>query len=150
MPQLTNPRHERFAQELAKGKPAYEAYQLAGYKPNDGNASVLKGKQKIADRVAELMQPGVDEAKITFATLIADADRIQRGAEADGQWAAANSALQTKSKLAGKWIDRKEIGEPGDFERLDDVELLQATIQEAKALGLPVPELAKPNGKTTH
>jgi phage terminase small subunit len=34
MPVLSNPKHERFAQELAKGKTADEAYQLAGCKPN--------------------------------------------------------------------------------------------------------------------
>lgn len=33
MPALDNPRHERFAQELAKGKTADEAYQTAGLMP---------------------------------------------------------------------------------------------------------------------
>ena len=32
MPTLQNPRHERFAQELAAGKTADAAYVLAGYK----------------------------------------------------------------------------------------------------------------------
>ena len=41
MPALTNPKHERFAQELAKGKPAYEAYVLAGHK---GQPEVVKHK----------------------------------------------------------------------------------------------------------
>jgi len=33
MPALGNPRHERFAQELAKGKTADEAYEIAGLMP---------------------------------------------------------------------------------------------------------------------
>jgi hypothetical protein len=38
---LTNPRHELFAQELAKGRSATEAYMLAGYKPCRQNAARL-------------------------------------------------------------------------------------------------------------
>jgi phage terminase small subunit len=34
---LINPRHECFAQALAQGKTANEAYALAGYKANEGN-----------------------------------------------------------------------------------------------------------------
>jgi hypothetical protein len=36
---LANQRHECFAQALAQGKSAAEAYVLAGYKANAGNAS---------------------------------------------------------------------------------------------------------------
>ena len=42
MPTLRNPRHERFAQELATGKTADAAYVLAGYKENRSNAARLK------------------------------------------------------------------------------------------------------------
>ena len=47
MPVLRNPRWEAYAQELAKGKPARQAYVLAGYKKNDGNASRLKSNEKL-------------------------------------------------------------------------------------------------------
>lgn len=56
MPVLKNARHEAFAQELAKGKTADEAYRLAGFKPNRGNASVLKRKEIISNRVAEILR----------------------------------------------------------------------------------------------
>jgi phage terminase small subunit len=39
---LKNPRHEAFAQALARGVPAAKAYVDAGYKPNRGNACALK------------------------------------------------------------------------------------------------------------
>lgn len=55
MPVLANPKHERFAQELAKGKAADEAYVAAGYRSNSGNAATLKGKQSISKRLAELL-----------------------------------------------------------------------------------------------
>ena len=56
MPALTNAKHERFAQELAKGKTADDAYVEAGYKPSRANASTLRTKQNISARVAELLE----------------------------------------------------------------------------------------------
>jgi phage terminase small subunit len=55
MPALPNAKHERFAQGLAKGLTADQAYQDAGYKANRGNASTLKQKQNIQDRIAEIL-----------------------------------------------------------------------------------------------
>jgi phage terminase small subunit len=51
---VINLRHERFAQALAQGKAANEAYALAGYKANDGNASRLKGNERISARVQDV------------------------------------------------------------------------------------------------
>ena len=51
---LENPKHEIFAQELAKGKTAEDAYAFAGFKPSRANASTLKKNQNILNRVAEL------------------------------------------------------------------------------------------------
>lgn len=56
MPILPNSRHEQFAQALAKGKTADEAYALAGFKPDRGNASRLQQKDSIRQRVAELLE----------------------------------------------------------------------------------------------
>jgi hypothetical protein len=41
------------AQALAQGKAANEAYALAGYKANDGNASRMKGNERILARVED-------------------------------------------------------------------------------------------------
>jgi Family of unknown function (DUF5681) len=51
---LTNPRHEFFARELAKGKSANEAYKLAGYRPCRQNAHRLSSNDDIKQRIAEL------------------------------------------------------------------------------------------------
>ena len=56
MPVLKNPRHERFAQELAKGKPGQEAYGIAGFVANRANAATLRRKKPIQDRVTELLE----------------------------------------------------------------------------------------------
>ncbi|MBA8799167.1 phage terminase small subunit [Agrobacterium sp. RC10-4-1] len=56
MPVLKNARHETFAQGLAKGLTADEAYQKAGFKPDRGNASRLQQNDSIRQRVSELLE----------------------------------------------------------------------------------------------
>lgn len=58
MPTLLNPKHERFAQHLAKGKPAAEAYRLAGFADNRSGASRLQHDDDIEQRVAEIVALG--------------------------------------------------------------------------------------------
>src|SRR5260221_13533280 len=59
MPIIKNPRHERFAQELAAGKTQAEAYIAAGFSANGarGAASKLQANASagIAARVNELL-----------------------------------------------------------------------------------------------
>jgi phage terminase small subunit len=81
MPILTNPRHEKFAQGLAQGKPATEAYQNAGYAPNDGNCIRLKGYERVRSRVAELQAAGAERAEVTLEGLITEALSVEEWAE---------------------------------------------------------------------
>lgn len=76
MPILENARHELFAQSLAKGKTADDAYALAGYKPNRGNASSLKANQNIDARVREILTNGANRAEISVATVLREFGRI--------------------------------------------------------------------------
>jgi phage terminase small subunit len=63
MPQLKNPRHERFAQAVVAGKSAATAYREAGYKPDRGSACKLQQRPSICQRVAELLAArAADEA----------------------------------------------------------------------------------------
>lgn len=56
MPALTNPRQERFAQEIAKGTGTGEAYEAAGFRPNPGNARRLRGDEAVAKRIEALLE----------------------------------------------------------------------------------------------
>jgi hypothetical protein len=56
MPALKNPRHEAFAQALARGLSASAAYVEAGYKANRHNAAALAREQHIRTRVTELQE----------------------------------------------------------------------------------------------
>ncbi len=67
MPVLKNVRHEKFAQNVAKGMTATEAYVKAGYKPSEAHVSRLAGYGKVRTRVAELMAPAVEATQAIVA-----------------------------------------------------------------------------------
>lgn len=63
MPVLKDPKHEAFAQAVADGKSAREAYEQAGYERHDGNASRLRSNEKVASRIAELLEKRAKSAQ---------------------------------------------------------------------------------------
>jgi phage terminase small subunit len=151
MPVLHNPRHERFAQELAKGKTADAAYEEVGFKKNRHNASRLAREEHIRTRVAELLAERDEMArnatqKATEALAIDRqwvlgrlVENVQRAMQAapvklsedgepiNGEWryegSVANRALELLGKELGMFIDRKEVGRPGEFDGMnaDDI-----------------------------
>jgi len=76
MPALENQRHEAFAQALAKGMSADEAYVKAGFKANRGNASRLKANENVASRVEEIVNRGAEKAGLTVAKVLDELARI--------------------------------------------------------------------------
>lgn len=124
MPALSNPKHERFAQELAKGKSQAEAYSAAGYAPSEPNASRLTRNDKIQTRVAEIQERGAIRSEITIASLMEEAAEIQAAAMKVNQHSAAIAALTAKAKLAGLWVDKNEnTNRNVDPSRVTDAEL---------------------------
>ncbi len=73
---LINLRHERFAQALAQGKAANEAYALAGYKANDGNASRMKGNERISARVQEIVGRAAERAEVSLERVLRELKAI--------------------------------------------------------------------------
>ena len=136
MPALKNARHERFAQEMAKGKSQTEAYSLAGYDGDRTAASRLSTNVNVRTRLAELQDRGAERAVVTTESLIEEADEIKALALKASQYGPANAALTLKAKLAGKLVERAEVGTPGDFDRMDDADLARYVATEAAALGL--------------
>jgi phage terminase small subunit len=70
MPALKNPRHEKFALALLEGRTADEAYQLAGYRPNRGNAIRLKANERIQTRLRELQAQAEQQAVLDRAWVL--------------------------------------------------------------------------------
>jgi hypothetical protein len=126
VPALSNPRHERFAQELAKGKSQSDAYGAAGFAgaaPTlEAGASRLIRNDKIRARVAEIVGMAAERAVVTRESLIYEAHDIQTKALAAGQYAAATGALTAKAKLAGEWVEKSEV--KGEIEVTDARERL--------------------------
>lgn len=123
---LSNPKHEKFSQELAKGKSQSEAYETAGYKPDSGAASRLSGNVSIQSRVAEIMERGAIRAEVSVASITERLIRISEKGEAIGEPAGlsvARQAAMDAAKLHGLIVEKKETGRPGDFSRMDEHEL---------------------------
>lgn len=115
MPILDNHKHERFAQALAQGMSADAAYQEAGYSANMGNASRLKGNEKVMKRVAELQASAADGAEITLQWLIKQAVGIVEDARNDKSHAAAVAALKEVGTLSGLRVERQTQEHEGGF-----------------------------------
>jgi phage terminase small subunit len=125
MPVLPNAKHERFAQELAKGKTQAEAYQAAGYKPSEPNASRLKSNDKVAARVAELQERGAIRAEVTVASIIAELEEAREVARQGAQPGPMVSASMGKAKVAGILVDRTEhTGKDGGPIQTEEVSAL--------------------------
>lgn len=123
MPILPNPRHEAFAQALAKGKTQVEAYAEAGYKPNESHASRLVSNGKVADRVAELQRSAAEETVFTIADMVRQVDEDRTFAREQGQAAAAHSASMGKAKLLGLLVERQQVDVHHHFHDMTDEEL---------------------------
>jgi phage terminase small subunit len=143
---LQNPRHERFAQELAAGKSQADAYETAGYKGDRTAASRLSTNVNVQDRVAELQGRAAEGVVLTrqwvIERLVENANRAMQAeavtdsdGESTGEYryegSVANRALELLGKELGMFVDRTEnmnvntsyvvSGEP-----VDDVEQWEA------------------------
>lgn len=156
MPALNNPKHEHFAQLVAKGESATKAYALAGYS-EQGAAQSANRLLKTADvraRVAELQnavaERAVEKAALDRTWVISKLrENVERAMEAvpvfdrEGkesgvftyQGSVANKALELLGKELGMFKDRIEHSGPNggpmeieriDLSRLSDAELTRA------------------------
>ena len=112
MPALSNSRHELFAQVLAAGCSATEAYVKAGYRLNKGNAGRLKANEHIRKRVEELQARNVQAQEaavgVTIEQLRAQFAEAYAIAKELSQPTAMVAATTAQAKLAGLWIERSE------------------------------------------
>jgi hypothetical protein len=158
MPVLADPKHEAFAQALAKGKNQSDAYVAAGYKAKGAsikvNASRLLTNANIEARVRELQAVAAKkttdaiswEAKDIFERLQSLVDR----AAADGSWKDAidgqkfiarcfgyeDSPTLTHEHVKGKSLPQdKPEGEGGQVQQQPDranVVMLAQAIKKAQ------------------
>jgi hypothetical protein len=115
MPALKNPRHERFAQAVARAVDAASAYRSAGYDSEGGaaeaRASRLLQHAAVAARIAELQTTPattIASTEVTTAQAIHEFEEARLLALEKGQAAAAVSATMAKVKLAGLLTEKPE------------------------------------------
>jgi predicted house-cleaning NTP pyrophosphatase (Maf/HAM1 superfamily) len=146
MPALSNPKHELFAQHLAKGLTQEKAYIAAGYKETPRSrmsaCDLLRTKPYIKERVAELQSRNVAKAdqivEITTARLLQMAEDARMLAMQQNQPAAAVTALTAIAKLSGNWIERAEtVNRNVDFDQLSDADLARILAEGAPASDKP-------------
>lgn len=164
MPSLPLVRQEAFARAMADGKSQMEACKIAGYSYTPSNAFRLAHLPHIEARVRELIQMRADQEVVSsriaakklaltkewvIERLMFNAERALRGKpvlDKDGNHTGAfsgkidgtvaNRALELLGQHLGMFIQRHEIGQPGDFARMTDAELDARVRAEAKALGM--------------
>lgn len=125
MAPLPNPRHEKFAQALAIGNSAIEAYSAAGYRPHRQNAARLMTNDAILGRLAEIQQRAARRTEITLERLIDEAEEARLLALVNSQPRAMIAATMAKARLAGLLVKRLEVGQPNGFENMTERELRQ-------------------------
>lgn len=105
---LQNGRHERMAQELAKGTEQFAAYRLAGFRGTKPAASKVAHREDVRARVAELLERGARRAEITVADIARQLDEDRDFAREKLAPAAAVSATLGKAKVLGLIVERQE------------------------------------------
>jgi phage terminase small subunit len=135
MPALENHRRELFAQLLVQGFTVVDAHERAGYRRNEGNASMLARHPEVQARLKEIKSAVAVRTVITTETLINEAEEVRKAAYDSGQFGAANTAIKGKAILSGKWIERAEVGAPGEYENMTDDELERQLMARFAKLG---------------
>lgn len=151
-------RHELFAQNLANGMSAVDAYLSACGKKNRRYASALGQREDISGRVAEILAErevihaqataiAVEKTGLTKAwviekmrenALVALGEKkirltVLRKGETEPVEVevtahnpqAATRALELLGREVNAFVEKKEIGAPGDFAAMSDEELLE-------------------------
>ena len=134
MPELKNIRHERFARAVVRLGNQRAAYIEAGYEarrpvvarecsPVDFGASRLAKHAKVKQRISELRRAMATRSEVTEDSLIDELEEARQLAADSKQGAAMVAATMGKARLTGLLVDRKEIGQPGDFANMTADEL---------------------------
>lgn len=151
MPRLKNKRHEAFAQALSRGLSATDAYERVGYAPNRAHASRLAADGNIKARLEELRQRVTGAITVTKAwvleglveiaekclqrrNIVVVVDGVETECLGPFNPGGAKGALQLIGTELGMFVERKELGPPGAFDRLDD-EALERSLVAAIVAG---------------
>lgn len=128
MPILSNPKHEAFCQQRVQGKSIDDAYVLAGFKANRGNAARLNANESVQQRIAELQSKTVEKAEIDIIRVLKELVRLgtsdvrqafdenghlKRPEEWSDEFAASVSSIEVVTRTLGGTETEEELeGQP--------------------------------------
>jgi hypothetical protein len=160
---LKKERYELFAQAMAQGHNVEKAYIEAGYRPSKTNGHALRNKKEIQERVTYLFGQrehvinqstavAIEQTALTKTWVI---ENLRENAlkclgklpikvthtegmppveEFDWQPGPANRALELLGRELNMFIEKVEVGDPGEFARMTDAELTAQLIETAEKL----------------
>ena len=135
MPALKNAKHERFAQLLAKGSTADDAYSEAGYTPDRKNAARLTTNDGVRTRLRELQERAAMKVEMTVADIVRQLAEDRDFARECGSAAAAVSASLGQAKVLGLVVERQAIGgDPAGAPIRSEVDLSRLSAVQLQAL----------------
>ena len=139
---LKNPRHERMVQLLAQGQSVEQAYKIAGFRYDSGNASRMINAPAFQARLQILTdrraQKVTTVCEVTTESLIAECEEARLMAIELKQPQSILAAIKEKGVLSGKRIERSETGEPGEFEGMNEQELAEYIGKKMAELGIEI------------
>jgi hypothetical protein len=127
---LKSQRQERFCQLIKQGVPAFRAYPQAGYAANNGAPYRLAENVRVKARIAELTRSIAVKTRVTIASLSEQIIEDREFARQHDNPSAAHAATVSLSKLHGFMVERKEVGQPGDFAGLNDAQVREKLLAE--------------------
>jgi hypothetical protein len=101
MPALKNPRHEAFAQAVARGMSAAAAHGQVGFQPHRANAATLARKKHISARVAELQEEQLAIHQQATAETLELTGRPEQWRNEDSGTLTSRRPIERSSQVAG-------------------------------------------------
>jgi len=134
---LRNEHHELYCQMIVAGAPREEAYLKSGVKgKNPKSWSNLHYKPYIQKRIRELMQNSASRAEISRKQILERIFEDWETCRRLGQMSSAMKAAELMGKELHKmFVERKEVGGPGDFDSKSEEELKQIVQDGLRELG---------------
>lgn len=135
---LRNPRYELYAQGIAAGLSPGDAYTKAGGKAKDPRSASqsIASRPEVQNRIQELLANAAKRSELSRKDIL---DRIFADWELArklGQVPAALKAAELMGKEMHKmFVERKEVGGPGDFDNKTEEELRQIVEENMRELG---------------
>ena len=138
---LRNPKHELFAQGIVAGLSRTEAHKQAGYTGQSTTAvKAVADNPLVVDRIKELLAQSARRSELSRKDIL---DRIFQDWELARKLGQTASALKA-GELMGKelhrmFVDRREVGGPGDFDSKTEEELKEIIRKDLDDLGWDTP-----------